>query len=349
MAELFDRLPFENLYWNQAETLTQEECRTLQTRQLRRTVERVRELPLYRSFFEENPLQDEDFQAPEDVRRLPFTTLTDLRAQFPNAHWTVPRHEIARVQTQDGFLTAFTRHDLQIQADLSARYLYAVGIRSNQMVQVSHAFGRAGLAFALQSGIDCIGTASIPAVNQIVPTNSAMITGYRTGQTANEKMEETIDALCALNADAICADAEFVLAILTLAQKLERNLPIRNVCVPATSTGIALRYPIQKDFPVKVWLHWEHPAFFGAGLAGECCRQDGLHIQEDRFLFECIHPETLQPLPDGEPGELVVTDLAHEAQSLLRFRTGIIGVFNATPCPCGRTTRRVQILGENDA
>lgn len=345
MAELFETLPFENLYWNQMETLRREELRTLQTQRLRRTVDRVRNLPLYRDFFIKNAFKDDDFQAPEDVQLLPMTTPEMLQAQFPCAHWTVPRHEIARIQTRQGFLTAFTRHDLQAQADLAARFLYADGTRSNQLVQISMPFGRAEEAFALQSGVDCIGAASIPATNRIVSPSTQALTGFQTGDRADETIDQTLEFLTALNVNGICAEAEFVLALCSEAKERGLSLPLNYAHVPATTMGVALRYPIQKDFPLKVYLNWAHPAFFGAGLASECHLQDGLHLQEDRFLFECVHPATGLPAEDGTPGELIVTDLAREAQSLLRFRTGTLVIRNSTPCPCGRTSCRIQILG----
>ncbi len=337
MAELFENLPFENLYWNQMETVPQEELREIQVKRLRRTVERVKDLPLYQSFFKENPLTDDDFQVPEDVQKLPFTTLADLRSQKTQALWTVPRHEIARIQTQDGIQTAFTRRDLLTQADLTARFLYADGTRSNNLVQISHPFGRPALAFALQSGVDCIGAASIPAGELNSPDSLAV-------PDAALKLEEMFDFLTSLNVDGICADAEFVFALCSQAQASGLKLPLKYAHIPATESGIQLRYPIQKNYGLKVWEHWEHSAFFGAGLAGECHLQDGLHLQEDRFLFECLDPETLEAVPEGKPGELIVTDLFHEAQSLLRFRTGVVACLNSAPCPCGRTGRRIQIV-----
>lgn len=337
MAELFECLPFENLYWNQAETILREETRALQVQRLRRVVERVQGLPLYRSFFEKNPLTDADFQTPEDVAKLPFTTLDALRSQDSRTLWTVLRHEIARIQTQDGIQTAFTRRDLLTQSDLVARFQYACGTRSNNLVQISHPFGRPGLAFALQSGVDCIGAASLPAGELSSPDGLSAPGGAL-------KLEETLDFLIGLNVEGICAEAEFVFAVCSEAQALGRKLPLRYAYVPATETGIQLRYPIQKNYGLKVCLHWEHPAFFGAGMAGECHLQDGLHLQEDRFLFECLNPETLEPAAEGEPGELVVTDLFHEAQALLRFRTGALAILNPLPCPCGRTGRRMQIV-----
>ncbi len=344
MAELFESLPFENLYWSQMETLSRTELRTLQTERLRRTVEGARELPMYREFFAQNPLSDDDFQEPEDVAKLPFTTLADLRGQYPSGLWTVPRHMIARIATQNGFATAFTRRDMEAQADAVARFLYADGVRSNSLVQVSHAFGRSGRAFALQSGVDAIGAASVPATNEIYAQPRDVETGFTTGDSVGETLDETLTFLETFRVETLCADAEIVLALCSREHETGRKITLKMVHTPATANGIALRYLLQKDYGLKVFLNWAHPAFYGAGMAGECYLQDGMHLQEDRFLFELLSPETLLPVSDNTPGELVVTDLRREAQSLLRFRTGTLAVMNSTQCPCGRTGRRIQIL-----
>lgn len=344
MAELFESLPFENLYWSQMETLPRTELRELQVERLRRTVECVRDLPMYRDFFVQNPVSDTDFQKLEDVMKLPFTTLADLRGQYPSGQWTVPRHMIARIATQNGFATAFTRQDIDAQADTVARFLYADGVRSNSFVQISHAFGRSGMAFALQTGVDTIGAASVPATNEIYAQPRDPQTGFVTGDSVGETLDETLTFLETFRVETLCADAEVVLALCSHAHETGRKMSLRMVHTPATTNGIALRYLLQKDYGLKVFLNWAHPAFYGAGMAGECYLQDGMHLQEDRFLFELLSPETLLPVPDNTPGELVVTDLSHEAQSVLRFRTGTIAVMNSTQCPCGRTGRRIQIL-----
>lgn len=326
MAELFEKLPFENLYWNQMETLPVSGLRELQTLRLRRAVERAKELPLYRDFFAKNPLSDADFQSPEDVRRLPLTTEAQLLDQFPAGLWTVPRHEIARLYTQkNGLSTALTRQDVQTQADLAARLMYGTGTRSNHFVQISLNFDRAGAGFAYQAGVECIGAAAIP----------------QGGENA-EILNAPTDFLNSLNVNGICADAECLSDVFSGAGC--QSLSLDYAHVPVSPDVLNRRGELEDRWNLKIWLNWSHPAFFGAGMANECYLRGGLHLQEDAFLFEILNPQTLESVEDGLPGELVVTDLAREAQTLLRFRTGLTAVLDPAPCACGRTGRRVTFI-----
>lgn len=325
MTELFENLPFENLYWNQMETFPLEELHALQLARLQLTVERVRNLPMYRSFFEQNSVAESDLHSLADVCRLPFTTGDMLRLHFPYGYQFVPRHEISRIQTEDGILTAFTRRDLQIQADLASRFLYADGVRSNNIVQISVPFGRSSLAFALQDGLENIGAAAIPANNSEVP-------------------EDTLRAVASLGINGLCADGASLLSLCETAKKSGIPLSLRYAHIPSSPSAEDIRRQIQSYFPLKTYLFFTHPAFFGAGCAGECHLQDGMHLQEDIFLFECLDSITLEPVPEGTPGELVVTDLFREAQPLLRFRTGIQVIMNQEPCACGRTGRRIKLV-----
>lgn len=328
MAELFEKLPFENLYWNQMETLPVSALRELQTLRLRRAVERAKSLPLYRDFITKYFFVDEDFQSPEDVRRLPMTTEAQLLDQFPNGLWTVPRHEIARLYSQkNGLLTALTRQDIQTQADLTARLMYGTGTRSNHFVQISLKYDRAGAGFAYQAGVECIGAASIPQ-----------------GGRYEEIFSGSSDFLNALNVNGICADYYYLADVFSGAGC--QSLSLDYAHVPVGPDVLDRRGELEDRWKVKIWLNWSHPAFFGAGMANECHLRDGLHLQEDAFLFEIVNPQTLEPVEDGLPGELVVTDLTREAQTLLRFRTGVTAVINPEPCPCGRTGRRVTFLPE---
>ena len=326
MAELFDKLPFENLYWNQMETLPPSELRELQTLRLRLAVERAKELPLYRDFFAKNPLSDADFQSPEDVRRLPLTTETQLLDQYPAGLWTVPRHEIARLYAQkNGLLTALTRQDVQTQADLTARLMYGTGTRSNHFVQISLNFDRAGAGFAYQAGIESIGAAAIP----------------QGGENA-EILSAPTDFLNSLNVNGICADTKCLADVFSGAGC--QSLSLDYAHVPVGPEVLNRRGELEDRWNLKIWLNWSHPAFFGAGMANECYLRCGLHLQEDVFLFEILNPQTLECVEDGLPGELVVTDLTREAQTLLRFRTGLTAVINSAPCACGRTGRRVTFV-----
>lgn len=325
MAELFDKLPFENLYWNQMETLPLSELRELQTLRLRRAVERAKGLAFYRDYFAKNPLADKDFNSPDDVRRLPLTTEADLLAPFSSGLWTVARHEIARLYSQkNGLLTAFTRRDLQTQADLAARLMYGTGTRSNHFVQISRKFNRAGAGFAYQAGVECIGAAAIPQ-----------------GGMNEEFLSAPADFLNSLNVNGICADLKSLADIFSAAGCQSLSLDYAHILIG--DDILKRRNELQERWQLKIWLNWSHPAFFGAGMANECFLRNGLHLQEDAFLFEILDPETLEPVPEGQPGELVVTDLMREAQTLLRFRTGTTVVYHSEPCSCGRTGRRVTL------
>ena len=85
------------------------------------------------------------------------------------------------------------------------------------------------------------------------------------------------------------------------------------------------------------------------GVSYECQEQNGSHINEDHFFPEIIDPNTLQPLPYGQQGELVFTTLTKEGMPLLRYRTKDLTSLIDAPCPCGRTSvRMTPIMGRSD-
>ena len=80
----------------------------------------------------------------------------------------------------------------------------------------------------------------------------------------------------------------------------------------------------------------------GPGVGGECLYQDRMHIFEDHFYPEIIGPETVEVLPAGEIGELVLTTLSKEAMPMIRYRTRDLSQLIDEPCRCGRTIRRIR-------
>jgi len=87
----------------------------------------------------------------------------------------------------------------------------------------------------------------------------------------------------------------------------------------------------------------------GPGVSGECRERRGMHVSEDHFLVECLDPATLEPLPDGEVGELVFTSLTREAMPVLRYRTRDLASLDRSPCPCGRSGARMsRVVGRSD-
>ena len=157
-----------------------------------------------------------------------------------------------------------------------------------------------------------------------------------------EILNAPTDFLNSLNVNGICADAECLSDVFSGAGC--QSLALDYAHVPVGPDVLNRREEFEDRWKLKIWLNWSHPAFFGAGMANECYLRGGLHLQEDAFLFEILNPQTLESVEDGLPGELVVTDLAREAQTLLRFRTGLTAVLDPAPCACGRTGRRVTFI-----
>ena len=110
-----------------------------------------------------------------------------------------------------------------------------------------------------------------------------------------------------------------------------------------------MRRRIEAELGLLAFNNYGLSEVIGPGVSGECARRDGMHIQEDHFIVECLDPQTLEPVPEGEPGELVFTAITKQAMPLLRYRTRDIASLQRVPCPCGRTTVRMsQVSGRSD-
>jgi phenylacetate-CoA ligase len=110
-----------------------------------------------------------------------------------------------------------------------------------------------------------------------------------------------------------------------------------------------MRRRIEADLSIKAFNNYGLSEVMGPGVAGECVHQTGMHVHEDHFLMECVDPETLEPVPAGQTGELIFTTLTKRAMPMLRYRTRDLAAVYDDPCPCGRTHRRIgRIVGRSD-
>jgi len=88
---------------------------------------------------------------------------------------------------------------------------------------------------------------------------------------------------------------------------------------------------------------------YGPGTGIECSDHDCIHYWSDYYLLEIVDPETLELLPDGEWGEMVVTTLCKEGAPLIRYRTRDITRIIPGPCTCGSVLpRHSRIRGRSD-
>jgi len=327
----------DNRIWDPAETLPRPQLEALQVERLRATLERVSDVPFYREELDRAGVTPADINNPADVRLLPFTTKAVLRDHAPLGFLAVPRAEVARIHGSSGTtgkptLVAYTAEDLKTWSGLCARFLTAGGLRSRHTVHVAFGYGLFTGGFGLHYGIERVGAAVVPAAS---------------GNTRRH-----IDLICDLEADVLVCTPSYALTIAEGARKLglsPDDLPLRYAHFGAEPWTEEMRLSIEAELGVLAFNNYGLSEVIGPGVSGECAVRDGMHIQEDHFLVECLDPQTLEPVPDGEPGELVFTALTKQAMPLLRYRTRDIARLDRSPCPCGRTTVRMsRVSGRSD-
>jgi phenylacetate-CoA ligase len=329
--------PFENRIWDPAESMPAEGRRALQLERLQDLLDRVARVPFYRDFFELHDISRRSVRSLADVRRLPLTTKDDLRRHHPLGFLTLPRRDLARIHGSSGTtgkptFVAYTQRDLETWAGLCARFLVAGGLRPEHTVQVAFGYGLFTGGFGLHYGIERVGAAIIPAA---------------AGNTRRQ-----IDIMRDLDPEALICTPSYALTIADTARELgidPRSLPIRVGHFGAEPWTDDMRREIEEQLDILAFNNYGLSEVIGPGVSGECAARDGMHLQEDHFLVECLDPQTLEPVPEGEPGELVITTLTREAMPLLRYRTRDIARLYREPCSCGRTTMRMsRVTGRSD-
>ena len=324
--------------WDRAaETMPCAEREALQLERLRAQIERARRVPFYRDIFNHRDIGPHSLRSLDDVRRLPFTTKDDMRRQHPLGLLAVPRKELARIHGSSGTtgrptFVGYTAGDLQTWSDLCARFLVAGGLRPEHTAQVAFGYGLFTGGFGLHYGIEKVGAAVIPVA---------------AGNTRRQ-----LEIMRDLDPEVLICTPSYALTIADTARELglePRALPIRIGHFGGEPWTEDMRREIEEQLDIQAFNNYGLSEIIGPGVSGECLARTGMHIQEDHFLVECLDPETLEPVPEGEPGELVITALTREAMPMIRYRTRDIARLYRDPCPCGRTTMRMsRVTGRTD-
>ncbi len=327
----------ENHIRDGEEALPRDELAALQLARLRDVVARVANVPFYREAFALRGITPKSMRSLDDLRRLPFTTKDDLRRHHPLGFLTVPRDQLARIHGSSGTtgkptFVAYTAKDLTLWSDLCARFLVAGGLKSQHTVHVAFGYGLFTGGFGLHYGIEKVGAAIVPAAS---------------GNTRRQ-----IEIIQDLGAEVLVCTPSYALTIAETARELgidPRSLPLKYAHFGAEPWTEEMRQEIESQMDLLAFNNYGLSEVIGPGVSGECAMRDGMHLQEDHFLVECLDPDTLEPMPDGEEGELVITALTKEAMPLLRYRTRDIARLDRSPCACGRTTARMsRVTGRTD-
>ncbi|MEA2530902.1 MAG: phenylacetate-CoA ligase [Thermomicrobiales bacterium] len=329
------------MMWNaEAETLPRGQLEVLQLERLRETVTRV--------LVAGTPLSDrlraagigtgEDVGSLADLRRLPFTQKTDLREHYPFGLFAVPPERLVRVHASSGTrgkptVVGYTRRDLDVWNEVMARCLVMAGVRPGMVAHNAYGYGLFTGGLGFHQGAEFMGCVVVPVAG---------------GMTERQVM-----LLQDLGAQALFATPSYALSIAEAIERAgidRRSLKLEVGVFGAEPWTEEMRGEIERRLNLRAMNMYGLSEIIGPGVAAECAEGwGGSHIQEDHFLPEVVDPETGEPLPPGQEGELVFTTLTKEALPLIRYRTGDISALDAAPCFCGRTTVKMgRIRGRYD-
>jgi phenylacetate-CoA ligase len=325
------------MYWEQnLETMERGELESCQLRQLNASLARARQSPHYGRLL--SGLPESGLASLTELRELPLTGKSELRAGFPRGFLAVPQEEVVRLHSSSGTtgnptVVYHTRGDIAEWQNLIARCMYATGVRKQDVFQNMMGYGLFTGGIGFHYGAERLGVMTIP----IGPGNSKRQIWFL------QHLGTTVVHI--LPSYALHLAGYFPQAGIDP----RRDLKLRIAFIGAEPHSEATRRKIEQIYGLKAYDSYGLSEMCGPGVAFECPQQNGLHLWEDHFYPEIIDPASGAVLPEGEEGELVLSTLKREAMPLIRYRTGDLTRLLPGPCPCGRTHRRIErIKGRSD-
>jgi len=328
-----------NLYWEkEIETIPRQELVKLQEQRLQKTLEQAQKTPFYRELFRRNRLDPKKIKTLEDLRNIPPTTKEDLRNNFPYGFLAVPLEEVVRLHSSSGTtgtptVIYHTAEDLERWTNQVARCLYMVGVRRGDVFQNMMSYGLFTGGLGMHYGAERIGVLTIP----IGPGNSKRQIWFM------RNFKTTVIH--------IIPSYALLLASIIKSEGLDpkEDLYLHTLLIGAEPHSEETRRRIEEAFGAKAYNSYGLSEMNGPGVAFECVYQEGMHLWEDYYYLEIVDPETLEPCPPGEVGEILLTTLNRDATPIIRYRTRDLAFYYEEPCPCGRTHRRIsRIRGRSD-
>ena len=329
----------ESMYLHpELETMPRSEINRLQMERLQQTLQRCMCIPFYKQRFAEIGLKPEDIHTLDDLQKIPFTTKQDLREHYPFGLSAVPLEKVVRLHSSSGTtgtptVILHTQHDLDEWANAVARCLYMVGLRKGDIFQNSSGYGMFTGGLGFQYGAERLGMLTVPAAAGNTKRQIKFITDF--GTTALHAIPSYAGRLYEVMEE--------------MGIDPRRDTKLRTLIIGAEPHSDEQRRRIEDMLGVKAYNSFGMSVMCGPGVAFECPEQNGLHIWEDYYIVEIVNPDTLEPVPEGEIGELVLTTINREAMPLLRYRTRDLTRILPGDCPCGRHHKRLdRMKGRSD-
>lgn len=320
------------------------ECADRQTMrriQLERLQEEVRyeyeHVPYYAEKMDKAGVKPEDIRELEDIALLPFITKEDLADNYPNGLFAQPMESIVRIQSSSGTtgkpkILGYTERDMADWGEAVARGLVMAGASKGSVVQVAYGYGLFTGGLGAHAGAEVIGATVLP---------------MSTGNTARQIM-----FMQDMKSDVICCTPSYAMTITEAVEKAgidPEDLNLKGGLFGAEPWTQSMRDRIEKGLGIRAHDIYGLTEITGPGVSTSCEENNGMHINEDLFYPEIVDPNTLKPVPVGQTGELVFTTLRKQGMPMIRYRTRDICRLMDDPCPCGRTTIRMdRVLGRTD-
>ena len=320
------------------ETMSREQITALQVERLKATVAHCMNNPIYKERLEKAGVTPESITSIDDIRRIPFTTKQDLRENYPFGLASVPLRECVRLHSSSGTtgnptVILHTQKDLDEWANQVARNLWMVGLRPDDVFQNSSGYGMFTGGLGFQYGAERLGMLTVPAA-------------------AGNSLRQ-IKFMTDFGTTALHAVPSYVTRLYEVMQEQgvdpRKDTKLKVLAIGAEPHSEEQRQRIEKMLGVKAYNSFGMSEMCGPGVGFECKEQNGLHFWEDYYIVEIVDPETLEPVPDGEIGELILTSINREAMPLLRYRTRDLTRVLGRGCPCGRNHVRIdRMKGRSD-
>jgi phenylacetate-CoA ligase len=319
------------------EWMSREELAALQSELLKRTVAQAAKSPWYSAKFKETGIEPGDIKSRDDITKLPLTSKDDLRLSYPRQMLTVDPNEVIRMHTSSGttgkpIAVFHTREDVDNWAELMARCLGMAGATENDVFQNMSGYGLFTGGLGLHYGAERLGMWVIPAGAGNTARHIMLIRDFHT------TVIHATPSYAMHVAERMIQDGDD-----------PKSLGIKIAALGAEPYTEEMRKKLQDLYGFKVFNSYGLTEMNGPGVAFECPEQYGMHVWEDSYIVEILNPDTLQPVADGEVGELVMTTLRRTAMPIIRYRTRDLTRIITEECSCGRKHARLaRMVGRSD-
>ena len=337
-------MSYRKFFHEEIETLSKEKLQQMQLTRLQAIVERAYMTnTFYRKLYDEAGVKPSDIKNLEDIRKLPFLEKKTVRAAYPYGMALVPvggpggALEIhATSGTTGKSVPVFaTKRDIEYWADLNARELWMTGLRPGDVLMNCYGYGMATGGFGFHYGAMAMDVMAIPM-----------------GSDARQ-YERMLDFIVDFGVSAFCMTPSVGLYVGGKAR--ERGIDFKETKLKIGLFGAEpwpweTRLKLEELFGITAYDEFGMTEFLGPGMTCECEQRDGMHAWADAFLVECIHPETGEPVAEGQEGELVWTWLAADGTAMIRYRSRDLSrTWWEEQCVCGRTHPKIgAIKGRSD-